>query len=63
MYHGVAKRPKEKEAAPCQEYPKAVPILDEWLAYVETDNQHVPNPVSVVLRIDAGFSTGPNLTG
>jgi hypothetical protein len=36
--------------------------LDEWLAYLETDNMTNPNPVPVVLRIDAGFSTGPNLT-
>jgi hypothetical protein len=36
--------------------------LDEYLAYLDTDNRANPNPVSVVLRIDAGFSTGPNLT-
>jgi hypothetical protein len=36
--------------------------LDEWLAYLETDNMANPNPVPIVLRIDAGFSTGPNLT-
>jgi hypothetical protein len=36
--------------------------LDEWLAYLETDNMSNPNPVPIVLRIDAGFSTGPNLT-
>ncbi len=36
-------------------------VLDERLAYLETDNQNTPNPVSIVLRIDAGFSTGPNL--
>jgi hypothetical protein len=36
-------------------------VLDERLAYLETDNQMTPNPVSIVLRIDAGFSTGPNL--
>jgi hypothetical protein len=35
--------------------------LDEWLAYLETDNMTNPNPVPIVLRIDAGFSTGPNL--
>jgi hypothetical protein len=35
--------------------------LDEWLAYLETDNMANPNPVPIVLRIDAGFSTGPNL--
>lgn len=35
--------------------------LDEWLSLMETDNQTNLNPVSIVLRIDAGFSTGPNL--
>jgi hypothetical protein len=35
--------------------------LDEWLAYLEADNMANPNPVSIVLRIDAGFSTGLNL--
>jgi hypothetical protein len=35
--------------------------LDEWLATLETDNMANPNPVSMVVRIDAGFSTGPNL--
>jgi len=35
--------------------------LDEWLADLEMDNQTNLNPVSIVLRIDAGFSTGPNL--
>ncbi len=35
--------------------------LDERLAYLDTDNRNTPNPVSIVLRIDAGFSTGPNL--
>jgi hypothetical protein len=36
--------------------------LDEWLAYLETDNLTNPNPVTIVIRLDAGFSTGPNLT-
>jgi hypothetical protein len=36
--------------------------LAERLTYLETDNQNTPNPVAIVLRIDAGFSTGPNLT-
>jgi hypothetical protein len=35
--------------------------LDEWLAALEADNMANPNPVSMVVRIDAGFSTGPNL--
>jgi len=35
--------------------------LDEYLACLDTDNRANPNPVSVVLRVDAGFSTGPNL--
>ena len=36
--------------------------LDEWLAHLETDNQANPNPVPILLRMDAGFSTGPNVT-
>jgi hypothetical protein len=35
---------------------------DEWLAYLEADNMTNPNPVTIVVRIDAGFSTGLNLT-
>ena len=36
--------------------------LADWLAHLETDNDSNPNPVPIILRIDAGFSTGPNLT-
>ena len=36
--------------------------LDEWLAYLDADNRANLNPVSIVIRVDAGFSTGPNLT-
>ncbi len=36
--------------------------LDEWLAYLDADNRANLNPVSIVVRVDAGFSTGPNLT-
>jgi len=36
--------------------------LDEWLAYLEADNLVNPNPVTITVRIDAGFSTGTNLT-
>jgi hypothetical protein len=36
--------------------------LDEWWAYLAADNVANPNPVSMVVRMDAGFSTGPNLT-
>ncbi len=35
--------------------------LDEWLAYLDADNMANPNSVSMVVRIDAGFSTGTNL--
>ncbi|MEA3339508.1 MAG: hypothetical protein U9R15_06025 [Chloroflexota bacterium] len=35
--------------------------LDERLNYLKTDNQVNLNPVPIVLRIDAGFSTGSNL--
>lgn len=36
--------------------------LDEWLAYLDADNRANPNPVTITVRIDAGFSTGSNLT-
>jgi hypothetical protein len=36
--------------------------LDEWLAYLEADNAANPNPMPIVVRLDAGFSTGLNLT-
>ncbi len=36
--------------------------LDEWLAQLEADNAANPNPVTLRVRIDAGFSTGINLT-
>ncbi len=36
--------------------------LDEWLVCLDTDNLANPNPVSIVLRVDAGFSTGLNLS-
>jgi len=35
--------------------------LEAWLAELEADNQANPNPTNFTLRIDAGFSTGPNL--
>lgn len=37
-------------------------LIDQWLAKLEADNSANPNPVKIVLRIDAGFSTGDNLT-
>jgi hypothetical protein len=40
---------------------EALLALDEWLASLDTDNMANPNPVSIVVRIDAGFSTGLNL--
>ena len=36
--------------------------LAEWLAELETDNATLLNPLTVVLRVDAGFSTDDNLT-
>lgn len=32
------------------------------LAELRTDNEHNPRPVIIILRLDAGFGTGPNLT-
>lgn len=36
--------------------------LEEWLVELDTDNLANPNPVAMVVRLDAGFSTGLNLT-
>lgn len=36
--------------------------LAEWLAELESDNATLLNPLTVVLRVDAGFSTDDNLT-
>jgi len=36
--------------------------LAEWLSHLEGDNMSNPNLISIVIRIDAGFSTGLNLT-
>ena len=36
--------------------------LAEWLAELESENATLLNPLSVVLRVDAGFSTDDNLT-
>jgi len=41
---------------------KTLLAVDEWLASLEGDNMANPTPVAIVLRIDAGFSTGLNLT-
>ena len=55
-------RKADKQQRKLSELQEELLSLDEWLAYLETDNMANPNPVPVVLRIDAGFSTGPNLT-
>jgi len=41
---------------------EALLSLADWLAQLEIDNDANPNPVPISLRLDAGFSTGPNLT-
>lgn len=41
---------------------EALLALDEWLAQLEADNVATPNPVPILLRVDAGFSKGPQLT-
>jgi len=35
---------------------------EQWLDKLQTDNLTNPNPIPFTLRIDAGFSTGQNLT-
>ena len=44
-----------------QVLPDQLTQLETWLAELDADNQANPNPIRFVLRIDAGFSTGPNL--
>jgi hypothetical protein len=36
--------------------------LTAHLAQLQADNARNPNPVTIILRIDAGFGTGPNVT-
>jgi len=36
--------------------------LKEHLAKLRRDNENNPKPVPIILRLDAGFGTGPNLT-
>lgn len=40
---------------------KQLTQLEAWWAELQADNQANPNPIPFTLRIDAGFSTGPNL--
>jgi len=54
-------RQRDKQQSTSHELQDELLALDEWLNYLETDNQTNLNPVSIVLRIDAGFSTGANL--
>jgi len=55
-------RKADEQQGKLRELQKELLSLEEWLAYLETDNMANPNPVPIVLRVDAGFSTGPNLT-
>jgi hypothetical protein len=52
----------ERQRQEITQQEEALLSLADWLAHLETDNDTNPNPVPIVLRIDAGFSTGPNLT-
>ena len=54
-------RKRDRQQRELNELQDELCALDERLSYLETDNQTNLNPVSIVLRIDAGFSTGPNL--
>jgi hypothetical protein len=54
-------RKRDKHQLKMSKLQDALLSLDEWWAYLDTDNQTNLNPVSIVLRIDAGFSIGPNL--
>jgi len=54
-------RRRDKHQITVNELQDKLLVLDEWLNHLETDNQTNLNPVSIELRIDAGFSIGPNL--
>jgi hypothetical protein len=58
---GKLQRRRNRQQCKVDELQKELFSLEEWLDYLETDNQTNLNPVSIVMRIDAGFSTGPNL--
>jgi hypothetical protein len=58
--HKVQRRRRRQQAELDKQQEQQI-ILDERIAYLETDNHDTPNPVDIVLRIDAGFSTGPNM--
>jgi hypothetical protein len=55
-------RKRDRQQRNLDELQQDLISLDEWLNHLETDNQTNLNPVCIVLRVDAGFSTGPNLT-
>lgn len=55
-------RKRDRQQRNLDELQEDLISLDEWLNHLETDNQTNLNPVRIVLRIDAGFSIGPNLT-
>jgi len=44
------------------EHQAALLSLEAWSVSLDTDNRANPNPVPMVVRLDAGFSTGLNLT-
>jgi hypothetical protein len=58
---GKLQRKRNRQQCKVDELLEELLSLEEWLDYLETDNQTNLNPVSIVMRIDAGFSTGPNL--
>jgi hypothetical protein len=55
-------RKRDRQQRNLDELQEDLTSLDEWLSHLETDNQTSLNPVRIVLRIDAGFSIGSNLT-
>lgn len=54
-------RKRNRQQCKVDELQEELLSLGKWLDYLETDNQTNLNPVSIVMRIDAGFSTGLNL--
>jgi hypothetical protein len=58
---GKLQRKRNRQQCQVDKLQEELLSLEERLDYLETDNQTNLNPVSIVMRIDAGFSTGPNL--
>jgi hypothetical protein len=64
IWHRLQKlyRKQDEQQQEIQALQEELIALDERINYLDVDNRLNPNPVPIVLRIDAGFSVGVNLT-